>query len=121
MVRALSREMHPSVERRRALLAPAAWLDAHGVRRSFYGVAQPDFFVNEEAWKTNPVRLALGTVLFLALHKRLSPSLLRLAPQKPPYLRACFRARRRVQTGVQAEAATLLPPAATKGLNLATP
>jgi hypothetical protein len=52
--------MHPSVERRSALLAAAAGLNSHGVSRSLDGVAKADFFVHEKTGQSHAMRLTLG-------------------------------------------------------------
>jgi hypothetical protein len=70
--------MHPSVERRGALLAAAAGLDPHGVRDSLDGVTQAYLFLDEEPRKANAVRLRLGLLLlilgrFFPIHDTLLP------------------------------------------------
>jgi hypothetical protein len=49
--------MHPPIERRGALLAATAGLNAHGVRHSLDGIAQADFILDEESWQTNAMGL----------------------------------------------------------------
>src|SRR5262245_11956552 len=43
-----AREAHPAVECRRSLLATAAWLDPHGVRRFLHKVAETNFLFDEK-------------------------------------------------------------------------
>jgi hypothetical protein len=63
-VQQLSREMHPSVERRCPFFAASARLNPHGVSRFLDDVAQTYFLLDEETRKTHAMRLVLG---FLSL------------------------------------------------------
>jgi hypothetical protein len=70
--------MHPSVERRGALLASAAGLNSHGVGDSLDGVSQTYFLLDEEPRKTNVMRVRLGFLpvilgCFFPVHDTLLP------------------------------------------------
>jgi hypothetical protein len=60
--------MHPPIERRGALLAPAARLDPHGVRQSLGNISQANFLFNEEPGETNAMRLTLRFLPFIHIH-----------------------------------------------------
>src|SRR5271157_4592068 len=57
-----SREGHPAVQRRCALLTAAAGLDAHGVCRFLDNVSKPDFFFDQKPGKPHSMRLAFRCV-----------------------------------------------------------
>jgi hypothetical protein len=57
--------MHPSVEGRSPLLATAAWLESNGIGGPLDGVAQPDFFFDQESRKSNAMRLALRRFIMI--------------------------------------------------------
>jgi hypothetical protein len=78
VVQRLSREIHPSVQRRGALLAATTGLDPHSVRDSLDCVAEADFLIDEETRETNAVRLTLRPIPLtfgcpFPLHDTLAP------------------------------------------------